>query len=44
MDGTGSGLCTVVGFGISCIELLYSAARSTNAPSYLPTYLPKCGL
>jgi len=27
MDGTGSGLCAVVGFGISSVELLCSATR-----------------
>ena len=27
MDGTGSGLCAVVGFDISGVELLCSAAR-----------------
>ena len=27
MDGTGSGLCAVMGFGISGVESLCSAAR-----------------
>jgi len=27
VDGTGSGLCAVVGFGISCVETFCSAVR-----------------
>jgi len=40
VDETGSGLCAVMGFGISGVEPLCSAARSTNLPTCLPTYLP----
>ena len=36
MDGTGSGSCAVVGFGISGVEPLCSATGSTNVPAYLP--------